>query len=103
MHEAPGRRRAAVPAQEGYTDRRAALFAAAWRGIRPLLDEATHAKVEFMDDEAAGDRAFQTIVGGGSPFAEADEGPQPGPLSIGNIEEAVLAASPWSFCVILTS
>ena len=69
------------------------LFAAAWRGIRPLLDEATHAKVEFMDDEAAGDRAFQTIVGEGSPFAEADEGPQPGPLSIGNIEEAVLAAS----------
>ena len=44
-------------------------------------------------DEAAGDRAFQTIVGEGSPFAEADEGPQPGPLSIGNIEEAVLAAS----------
>ena len=41
------------------------LFAAAWRGIRPLLDEATHAKVEFMDDEAAGDRAFQTIVGEG--------------------------------------
>ena len=69
------------------------LFAAAWRGIRPLLDEATHAKVEFMDDEAAGDRAFQTIVGGGTPFAETDEGPQPGPLSIGNIEEAVLAAS----------
>ena len=46
-----------------------------------------------MDDEAAGDRAFQTIVGEGLPFAEADEGPQPGPLSIGNIEEAVLAAS----------
>lgn len=69
------------------------LFAAAWRGIRPWLDDATHAKVVFMEDEAAGDRAFRDLVGGDrGAFALTDEGPQPGPLCIGTIGEAALAA-----------
>ena len=76
------------------------LFAAAWRGIRPLLDEATHAKVEFMDDEAAGDRR-SAIVGEGRLSPRRMKVPQPGPLSIGNIEKgrprgSRLLLSPWT-------